>query len=371
MAILSNTSTEWEAILYALVVHLTTSKTNIIVNMTSPINGTEPVESRSSCTGEKKGRSDLISVIMPCFNAAPFLEKAVMSVIDQTHPEIELTIVDDGSTDNSTAIVEQLVMANPGRVRLLHQKQQGPYVARNLGLAQASGEFVAFLDADDWWREDLLEKLHAALLANSSAALAYCGWQNTGLEGGRGEPYVPPNYEQEGKAERFLQAASPWPIHAALVRRHAVDEIGGFQTYLPTCMDYDFWLRIGLAKPIVLVPEVMAFYRHHQGGQIISRQWRQAQNVWTVKKTFARQYPDLVTDLSDEKLQSLIDGGLLRRGYDNYWRRDLVSARRIFRLALRTGSWGVKDLRYLLPALLPERLYLALIGAADHSDSKD
>ena len=244
-------------------------------------------------------------------------------------------------------------------------------MARNLGLAQASGEFVAFLDADDWWREDLLEKLHAALLANSSAALAYCGWQNTGLEGGRGEPYVPPNYEQEGKAERFLQAASPWPIHAALVRRHAVDEIGGFQTYLPTCMDYDFWLRIGLAKPIVLVPEVMAFYRHHQGGQIISRQWRQAQNVWTVKKTFARQYPDLVTDLSDEKLQSLIDGGLLRRGYDNYWRRDLVSARHIFRLALRTGNWGAKDLRYLLPALLPERLYLALIGVADHSETKD
>jgi glycosyltransferase involved in cell wall biosynthesis len=244
-------------------------------------------------------------------------------------------------------------------------------VARNRGLAQATGEFVAFLDADDWWRKDFLEQLHTALMENRNASLAYCGWQNTGLEGGRGEPYVPTDYEIQGKAEQFLRAASPWPIHAALVRRQAIDAVGGFQTYLPTCMDYDFWLRIGLAHPIVLVPEVMAFYRHHQGGQIISRQWRQAQNVWTVKKTFARQCPDLITGLSDKKVQSLIDGGLLRRGYDNYWRRDLVSARRIFRLALRTGSWGAKDLRYLLPALLPERLYLALIGLAERSKTRD
>jgi hypothetical protein len=136
-------------------------------------------------------------------------------------------------------------------------------------------------------------------------------------------------------------------------------------------MDYDFWLRIGLAHPIVLVPEVMAFYRHHQEGQIISKQWRQAQNVWSVKKTFVRQCPHLISDLSDENLKSLIDGGLLRRGYDNYWRRDLVSARRIFRLALRAGGWRLKDLRYLLPALLPERLYMTLIGLAERGKTWD
>jgi len=333
--------------------------------MSLTTHGPEPANTTSCGTRKNTDQGKLITVVMPCYNAASFVAEAVMSVLNQTYPEVELVVVDDGSTDGSPDIVKHLVAAYPGKIRLLHQDQQGPYVARNHGLAHVSGEFIAFLDADDWWREDFLEKLHVALMEHSSAALAYCGWRNTGLEGGRGEPYVPPDYEQEGKAERFLRAASPWPIHAALVRRHAIDEVGGFQTYLPTCMDYDFWLRIGLAHPIVLVPEVMAFYRHHQGGQIISKQWRQAQNVWTVKKTFARQCPDLITDLSDEKLHSLIDGGLLRRGYDNYWRRDLVSARRIFRLALRTGSWRPKDLRYLLPALLPERLYLALIGLAE------
>ena len=294
-----------------------------------------------------------------------------MSVINQTYTNLELIVVDDGSTDQSIAILQQLILDHPDRIKYLHQHREGPYVARNRGLSVADGAYIAFLDADDWWREDLIEKLHSALAGNADAALAYCGWQNTGLEGGRGEPYVPPDYEKEGKAEQFLRAASPWPIHAALIRRHAIDAVGGFQTYLPTCMDYDLWLRIGMAHSTVLVPEVMAFYRHHQEGQIISKQWLQAQNVWTVKKTFARQCPELITGLSDEKLQSLIDGGLLRRGYDNYWRRDLISARRIFRLVLRAGSWEVKDLRYLLPALLPERFYVMLIGLAERSKAQD
>jgi glycosyltransferase involved in cell wall biosynthesis len=308
---------------------------------------------------ENTDQVDLVSVIMP------FVEEAVMSVLEQTYPEVELIVVDDGSTDRSPDIVKHLVTAYPDKLRLLHQDRQGPYVARNLGLAHASGEFLAFLDADDWWRKDFLQNMHCALMDNENAVLSYCGWQNIGLKGGRGEPHVPPDYEKEGKAERFLRAASPWPIHAALVRRRAIDETGGYQTYLPTCMDYDFWLRIGMAHPIVLVPEVMSFYRHHDQGQIVSRQWRQAQNSWTVKKTFVNQRPDLVSQFNDDKLRSLIDGGLLHRGYDNYWRRDLVSARRIFRLVLRTGYWKLKDLRYLLPALLPERLYLALIRLAE------
>jgi glycosyltransferase involved in cell wall biosynthesis len=307
---------------------------------------------------------------MPCYNAAPFLREAVASVMGQTFSGTELVIVDDGSTDGSIELLKQLADEYPGRIFLLFQNHEGPYAARNHALQHTRGSMVAFLDADDWWRNDILEKLAAALESNDNAVLAYCGWQNVGLQGARGEPYVPPDYEGQDKAELFLRAASPWPIHAALMRRQAVDEAGGFQTYLPTCMDYDFWLRIGLSRPIVLVPEVMAFYRHQREGQIISRQWRQAQNAWTVKKTFVDQHPGLVAGLGRNKLRSLIDGGLLRRGYDNYWRRDLISARRIFRLVLRTGGWKSKDLRYLLPALLPEKLYLALIALAEHSKTQ-
>lgn len=299
-----------------------------------------------------------ISVVMPCYNAEPYVAQAVDCVLGQTHPDVELIVVDDGSKDRS----REILRGYGERIRYLEQANQGPYPARNQGLRFATGEFVAFLDADDWWAPDCLEKLHDALVSRPDAAVAYCGWQNVGLPGSRGEPHVPPDYEVEGKLERFLRAASPWPIHAALVRRDVMEQAGGFDTHWPTCMDYDLWLRIGATHPIVRVPEVLAFYRFHQSGQITSTQWRQAENSWLVKKKFFANHPEVVSQLSAARQRDLVDGALLRRGFDLYWKRDLASARKVFRLVLKNGIWKVKDLKYLLPALLPEALYRAIIG---------
>lgn len=310
---------------------------------------------------EKVATLPLISVVMPCFNAQDYLREAVDSVLSQTYGQVELIVVDDGSTDQS----QNILKSYGDRIRVISQANQGPYPARNLGVNASRGELLAFLDADDWWSPDCLEKLHAALAAHPQAAVAYCGWQNIGKDGGRSDPYVPPDYELEDKAGRFLRAASPWPIHAALVRRQVFDEVGGFDLDLHSCMDYDLWLRIAVARPIVLVPEVMAFYRHHASGQITSTQWRQARNVWLVKRKFLREHPNLVAHLGKSELCTLVDGGLLTRGYDNFWRRDLITARRIFRMALFTGGWKLKDLPYLLPALLPEGMYAWLVTRRD------
>lgn len=307
----------------------------------------------------------LISIIMPCFNAEQYVCEAVESVLSQSYPHVEVIVVNDGSTDQSRAILDTFGQ----RITVIDQECQGPYPARNRGIQVSRGEFIAFLDADDYWHPECLEKLHGALI-DSDAALAYCGWQNVGKPRQGGEPYVPMDYENEDKLESFLRGAALWPIHAALVRRKSLVEIGGFDTHWPTCMDYDLWLRLSTVHPIALVPEVLAFYRHHDQGQITSKQWRQAKNSWLVKKKFIRDHPELVGKLSRTRLRELVDGGLLRRGYDNYWRRDLVSARKIFHLALLSGYWKVKDLRYLLPALLPERLYLSLIDSADRKVDK-
>lgn len=305
----------------------------------------------------------LISVIMPCYNAETYVTEAIQSVLEQTYPNIELVVVDDGSTDRSKDILKKL----GDRILFLEQANQGPYPARNLGLKHAKGEFVAFLDADDWWRRDCLEQLQAALAMHPDAALAYCGWQNVGLSGPRGNPYVPPDYEVAEKLEYFLRAAAPWPIHAALVRRSALDAAGGFDTHWKTCMDYDLWLRIGARHKVVRVPEVLAFYRFHHAGQITSTQWRQAQNSWLVKKKFLASHPEIAARLSAGKLEELVDGGLLRRGYDLYWKRDLASAQRVFRLVLKTGCWKSKDLKYLIPALLPAKIYRALLKQTDRT----
>ncbi len=302
----------------------------------------------------------LVSVIMPSYNAEPYIEEAIASVMNQSYPMVELIIVDDGSRDGSVALAKRLIQKHAGRILLLEQANRGPYPARNLGMQHARGEFVAFLDADDWWTLDCIEKLHRAVV-ESNAALAYCGWQNVGAVNRSNEPYVPPDYEEGDKAEQFLRAASPWPIHAALTRSGVLRSAGGFDTNWRTCMDYDLWLRIGVANRIVLVPEVMAFYRHKVTGQISSKQWIQAENTWQVKKKFIASHPALVSHLNAKRLKQLVDGAYLKRGYQAYWRRDLVTAWHVFRKALRNGGWRIGDLRYLLPALFPMQMYIALV----------
>ncbi len=304
---------------------------------------------------------DLITVIMPCYNGEKYLHEAIDSVLGQSYQNVELVVVDDGSTDGS----KDIIRSYRHRVKFLEQQNRGPYPARNRGIREASGKFLAFLDADDYWSPDFLEETYNALQNNDLAALAYCGWQNVGLPHKQSKPYIPPDYEADNKLESFLRAAAPWPIHAALVRCSVIEEVGGFDERFATCMDYDLWLRIGAGRPIVRVEKVMAFYRHHIEGQITSTQWRQARNVWLVKKKFVESYPALVAGIPAKSLTELVDGALLQRGFDAYWKRDLVSAQKIFRLALRAGGWRAKDLKYLLPALLPESLYCNIIGQAD------
>ena len=235
-----------------------------------------------------------VSVIMPCYNGERYLEESIQCVLNQSYKDIELIIVDDGSTDNSKNIIKTY----GERIKLFEQTNKGPYPARNLGIQHSTGEFIAFLDADDYWTPDFIEKLYQALKPGN-AALAYCGWQNVGIPGKTSEPYIPPDYETEDKLYAFLRSAAPWPIHAALVRASVLKEAGGFDEDFHTCMDYDLWLRIGAKQPIIRVSEVMAFYRHHEQGQITSTQWRQAYNTWMVKKKFIKANPEMVSKLPE------------------------------------------------------------------------
>jgi len=307
---------------------------------------------------------ELVSVVMPCFNAKPFVEQAVRSALGQDYSNVELIVVDDGSADGSRDLLARLATEYSGRMTVLHQNNQGPYPARNAGLRHARGTLVAFLDADDYWAEDCLGKLQRALHA-SQTDLAYCGWQNVG-EGVPGrEPYVPPQYEAEDAVALFLKGC-PWPIHAALVRRRLLDQVGGFSTRLFSSMDYDLWLQIlAITRKLVRVPEVLAFYRWHDQGQISAVKWRQVLEAWQVRQDFARGHPDLVAHLPASTLRELLNGSLLRAGYAAYWKRDLVSAQRLFRVALLRRYWRLSDAKYVLPSLLPAALYRRLIDTAD------
>lgn len=307
---------------------------------------------------------DRISVIMPCYNAATFVEEAVACVMNQSYADVELVVVDDGSTDGSVEILQRLAEQYAPRLLLLHQYRLGQYPARNLGLNHAQGARVAFLDADDYWTLDILEKLASAMDAGD-ADLAYCGWQNVG-EGGPGtKPYVPPDYNRMDTVAEFLRSC-PWPIHAALVKREAIDAVKGFSERCLAAMDYDLWLRLyALPLKIVQVPEVMAFYRWHDMGQVSKTKWKQVLASLQVRQEFVAQHPELVAHLPDAKVRELSDGYLMSEAYRAYWQRNLFDAQKLFRRALVMNLWKAADLKYLLPALLPKFLFQWLVRMSD------
>lgn len=300
---------------------------------------------------------------MPCHNAAAHLPLSIGSVVAQTFSDWELVAVDDGSTDST---LQQLKETQDERIRILSQANQGVSVARNTGLAAACGRYVAFLDADDSWSPAFLVTMLAALQRHEDAVLAYCGWQNLGLADERGQPFIPPDYEHDGKAEALLTGCR-WPVHAALVKRESVLAAQGFDPELKNAEDFSLWLNVATDAPIVRVPEVLAFYHFHDGGQASSHHARAALQLRQAQMKFLGAHPDLSKRLGRKRIRELTLGKLLGQGFERYWKRDLPAARQIFRVVMTQGYGTLKDWTYMLPAWLPEQWHRWLIGLRDRA----
>jgi glycosyltransferase involved in cell wall biosynthesis len=302
-----------------------------------------------------------VSIVMPCYNAREHLPRSVGSVLDQSFQDWELLAVDDGSVDQTRQWLES---QREPRIQVISQSNSGVSAARNAGLGRAHGEYVAFLDADDTWAPEFLAAMHAALGNHPDAILAYCGWQNVGLPGGRGQPFVPPDYETPAKEEALFSSCR-WPIHAALVRREAVRTAGGFDTTLKNAEDYALWLRVGTAGSIVLVPEVMAYYHFHGDTQASAQAARAAMHHLRAQLKYLHERPQFSAALGSRRARELTVGRLLALGYERYWKRDLRNARPLFRAVMRHGYGTVHDWVRMLPAWLPESLHRRLLLARD------
>lgn len=307
-----------------------------------------------------------ISIVMPCFNAAAHLPLSIGSILAQSYGDWELIIVDDGSRDGTLAWLQ--AQSEP-RLRIVSQPNQGVSTARNAGVAAARGRYIAFLDADDTWAPGFLEKMVATLDARPDAALAYCGWQNLGLPDGRGQPFVPPDYETPAKRETLF-AGCRWPIHAALAKREAIIAAGGFDPRLKNAEDYALWLEIAGTTTIVRVPEVLAHYHFHGSTQASGNRARAALHLLAAQQAYLTRHPDFTAQLGRARRRDLLYGNLLKQGYENYWKRDLVAARTIFRRVMRAGYGSAQDWFYMLPALLPMPIYKFLLRILKNNRDK-
>lgn len=209
--------------------------------------------------------SPLVSVVIPAHNAGVFINKTLNAVISQTYRNLEVLVVDDGSTDDTSRIVESFVKRDH-RIILVQQQQSGVAAARNVGIKRSTGEFIAPLDADDVWHPRNIEKQVLCLLDGGPLVGLIYGWSVVIDEDGifTGD-FIAWNVEgnvfQTLLARNFLGNAS-----ASLIRRTCFDRVGlydlkFFRGNAQGCEDWDMYLRIAQQYEFRVVPEFLTGYR--------------------------------------------------------------------------------------------------------------
>lgn len=193
----------------------------------------------------------MISVIIPTFNRASFLKKAIESVIAQTYRDFELVVVDDGSQDNTRDVVSRF----GERITYIRQKNRGPGAARNLGIKKSRGDFIAFLDSDDWWDKEKLfvqmrEMLNAPMYLVSHTQEVW--YRNRVV------------LNQKKKHRKFhgyiFDKCLPLCVvsmSTVMARRELFSKVGLFDEDLPCCEDYDFWLRVSSSHSFLLINKAL------------------------------------------------------------------------------------------------------------------
>jgi glycosyltransferase involved in cell wall biosynthesis len=236
----------------------------------------------------------LVSIVTPAYNAAHFIRATIRSVLAQTYPHWEWIIVDDGSTDATATIV---ATCDDARVRLVRGGRTGlPAAARNAGLRRARAELVAFLDADDLWRPELLATQLAYLAAHPTVGLVfsrYYVWVDRHLQARQ----VVPDTRDLPNPGNMLPALC---LHnyigpsSVVVRRALLDAVGGFDEdrQLRGVEDYDLWLRLAERTLFGCVDRPLYWYRIHSGNLSANERHIAEGRILAVERALAR-CPDL------------------------------------------------------------------------------
>jgi glycosyltransferase involved in cell wall biosynthesis len=213
-------------------------------------------------------------VIIPAYNSERYIRETIDGVLKQTYRDFEIVVVDDGSTDATPLVVDQI---EDPRIRLLRKANGGSASARNVGIANSSGEYLQFLDADDLILPGKLMRQVELLDTHPLVDVVYCSFRNFYAD--RCDLH-PPEWLRPPSDDpyRELVAGSIFPLHAALVRRTCAEAVGLFNTKLVSAEDWDFWIRIARAgSAFIFHDELFALYRQHAASKTKRRaRWRQA-----------------------------------------------------------------------------------------------
>ncbi|MDT7837648.1 glycosyltransferase family 2 protein [Aquabacterium sp. OR-4] len=311
----------------------------------------------SAQAGASPGAAPSVSVVIPTYNRARFIGAAVASIRAQTYACAEIVIVDDGSRDDTAAVVAALGEG----IRYIRQDNAGPSAARNRGIQEARGDLVAFLDTDDRWLPDKLMLQVQAMQRDPAIALV-CA--DMAIEDGEGRRMVDSNFAKRDMLamfERLAGAAIPEAprlllkinfinTSTVLARRELLQSLGGFDRRLRYGEDLELWLRIAARHAIACVPSVQEIRVEHDT------------NVTRSIEPMLKGYVDMAQVIRDWAGDRMLDWGVHPDAYVAACQADLgywyFSEQRLreARLALRQ-SWRTRPSRraalYGLAASLP------------------
>ncbi|MEL6777681.1 MAG: glycosyltransferase family 2 protein [Cyanobacteria bacterium J06597_16] len=239
-----------------------------------------------------------VSIIIPAYNAMRYLPETLDSALSQSFSDFEIMIVDDGSTDN---IKDWFINLRDSRVRLISQTNQGKSVALNEGIAQTSGEYIAFLDADDLWEPTKLEKQVQCLQADPQVGLVYT-WTALADETGQATGRILASHA-EGQVWKTLILKNILACGSTpMVRRQCFDVVGLFSPELPPAEDWDMWLRLAACYSFAVIKQPLVRYRKHAGNT--SAMWQQMQT--SSQSVLTRAFQNAPVDFADVHDQAYI-----------------------------------------------------------------
>jgi glycosyltransferase involved in cell wall biosynthesis len=217
----------------------------------------------------------LVSVIVPVYNGETTVADTIESAARQTYPNLEIVVVDDGSTDDTVALVQSLAAQDP-RIRLIRQANGRVGRARNRAIAESTGPFIAPLDADDLWDPAKIERqVRRIQEAGERTGFVYC-W-SVRIDGSGLVLDCLPRWRVEGdRLPTLLQVNFLGNASTPLFRRRCVEEAGGYDESLRSCEDWDLALKIAARHAVAVVPELLVGYRRSPGAMSsdVGEMWR-------------------------------------------------------------------------------------------------
>ena len=230
----------------------------------------------------------LVSVVVANYNMGKYLAEAVNSALNQTYPHIEVNVVDDGSTDDSRQVMEQF--AGDARVRYHYQANGGQAKAKNLGIRESRGAFIGFLDADDLWSADKVEKQLPGFTSDKIGIV----YTHVQFIDPNGRPLPTPRQDYyTGRISDQLLIDNFVTGMCSIVRRECFDTLGLFDESLPMGIDYDLWMRFSTRYEFAFIDEATYFYRQWPG-QMSHNQAKRFDCAMMIMRRFLEQNPGLV-----------------------------------------------------------------------------